>query len=418
MMSGPPSRTGCIGSRFELRPRPRRWSCAEVNVLLRCALGGKAGGDINGMASALAGLAKPEELRMHGGGDDGPHGRLMNMPQQASGPPGRSLQLLPPQTPQLGAQHAGTPCDPRMPPPGHRVLTCLKLLRRGLAFLRGGLLLMSGPPSRTGCIGSRFELRPRPRRWSCAEVNVLLRCALGGKAGGDINGMASALAGLAKPFAERDFATVTTTRTMRTKAPNRRRNVVSRWRSRWCMSGRLRRSNKYIVKVWADVSLGRSKRKVASSGMPVKFCRFIANSGPLMESKPASTSGVLAVICGAAPSGATMVSCTARSTRVCVCVNHFVRGNRTSACRRSSLGALRFAMRDAATRFQPCPRRSSWTGTYRGAELRCLAGGGSACKSDAGCEVPNWVGRLFIGGLLSREASLDPFPHGRTYAVD
>ena len=25
---------------------------------------------------------------------------------------------------------------------------------------------------------------------------------------------------------------------------------------------------------------------------------------------------------------------------------------------------------------------------------------------------------LFIGGLFSREASLDPFPHGRTYAVD
>ena len=26
--------------------------------------------------------------------------------------------------------------------------------------------------------------------------------------------------------------------------------------------------------------------------------------------------------------------------------------------------------------------------------------------------------RLFIGGLLGREASLDPFPDGRTYAVD
>ena len=34
---------------------------------------------------------------------------------------------------------------------------------------------------------------------------------------------------------------------------------------------------------------------------------------------------------------------------------------------------------------------------------------------DGGTEL---VGRLFIGGLLTREASLDPFPHGRTYTVD
>ena len=38
--------------------------------------------------------------------------------------------------------------------------------------------------------------------------------------------------------------------------------------------------------------------------------------------------------------------------------------------------------------------------------------------SKLGLRSTELVGRLFIGGLLSREASLDPFPHGRTYTVD